>query len=257
MDSRLASQSGTGAVRAEPAPFADRPLAQHFEAPDQAGNLGGQPVASIAINRPAKFNRALWGLAAFLSVGVAIFSYRYLPRVGFLSPGVVQNLFARPWLDVHVAGAATALLLGPFQFLPKLRASHRKLHRWIGRTYVVGCLAGGVGGLIMALGTTAGPIASAGFGSLAVCWIFANIEAWRMAVNRRFDAHRAWMIRSFAMTFAAVTLRLYLPLGPLVHVSFVDAYRAISFLAWVPNLVVAELYLRGAFSRRLPAPAGA
>ena len=57
------------------------------------------------------------------------------------------------------------------------------------------------------------------------------------------------MIRSFALTFAAVTLRLYLPLVPLLGISFVDGYRAISFLAWVPNLIVAELYLRGAFSR--------
>ena len=207
-------------------------------------------MTAVELNRAPKLNRTLWGLAAFLSVGVALFSYRYLPRLGPLVPGVVQNLFARPWLDVHVAGAATALLLGPLQFLPRLRANHRKLHRWIGRTYVVGCLIGGAGGLIMAFGSTAGPIAGVGFGSLAVCWIIANIEAWRMAVNRRFDAHRAWMIRSFAMTFGAVTLRLYLPLIPLFHVSFLDGYRAISFLAWIPNLIVAELYIRGAFARR-------
>jgi uncharacterized membrane protein len=194
-------------------------------------------------------NRTGWGLAAFLSLGVALFSYRYLPRVGPMAPDILRNLFARPWLDVHVAGAATALLLGPFQFLPGLRARHRAVHRWMGRVYVVGCLGGGVAGFFMAFGSTAGPIATAGFGSLAVCWIIANIEAWRMALARRFDAHRAWMIRSFAMTFGAVTLRLYLPLIPLFHVSFVDGYRAISFLAWVPNLIVAELYLRGAFTR--------
>jgi uncharacterized membrane protein len=199
---------------------------------------------------PAKLNRPLWGLAAFLSIGVALFSYRYLPRVGPLGPDILKNLFARPWLDVHVAGAATALLLGPFQFLPRLRANHRALHRWIGRTYVIGCLSGGVGGLFMAFGTTAGPIASVGFGGLAVCWILANIEGWRMAVNRRFDAHRAWMIRSFALTFAAVTLRLYVPLALIFPIAFLDAYRAISFLCWAPNLIVAELYIRGAFARR-------
>lgn len=54
------------------------------------------------------------------------------------------------------------------------------------------------------------------------------------------------MIRSFALTFAAVTLRLYLPLHLLFQVSFDDAYRAISFLCWVPNLLIAELYLRKA-----------
>lgn len=190
------------------------------------------------------------GLGALLSVGVALFSYRYLPRIGPLVPAILGNLFARPWLDVHIAGAATALLLGPFQLMPKIRAGHRQLHRWMGRTYIVGCLVGGVGGFILAFGSTAGPIATAGFGSLALVWIFANVQGWRSAMARRFVAHRAWMIRSFALTFGAVTLRLYLPLFPLLGVSFIDGYRAVSFLSWAPNLLIAELYLRGALSSR-------
>jgi ABC-type spermidine/putrescine transport system permease subunit II len=63
-------------------------------------------------------------------------------------------------------------------------------------------------------------------------------------MQRDFAAHRRWMIRSFALTFAAVTLRLYLPLGFLLPVSFDDAYRVISFLCWVPNLLAAEWLLR-------------
>ncbi|WP_332766139.1 DUF2306 domain-containing protein [Phenylobacterium sp.] len=195
--------------------------------------------------------RTLWGLAAFLSLGVAIFSYRYLPRLGLMDPGILANLFARPWLDVHVAGAATALLLGPFQFLPGLREKHWRLHRWMGRTYVVSCIVGGIGGLVMAFGSTAGPVAGVGFGVLAVCWITANVQAWRMALARRFVEHRAWMIRSFAMTFGAVTLRLYLPLFPLIGVSPADGYVATAYISWIPNLIVAELYLRGAFTRRV------
>jgi Predicted membrane protein (DUF2306) len=178
-----------------------------------------------------RFNRGLWALAAVLSAAMAIVSYRYLPRVGPLAPNVVQNLFHRPWLDVHVAGAATALLVGPVQFLPRLRARRGSLHRWLGRLYVSGCLIGGVGGLVMAFGVTAGAIAGLGFGSLAVIWLITTAQAWRVAVARRFDAHRAWMIRSFALTFGAVTLRLYLPIFPLLGISFLDGYRAVSFLA--------------------------
>ncbi len=51
------------------------------------------------------------------------------------------------------------------------------------------------------------------------------------------------MIRSFALTLAAVTLRLYRPLSSLLPVAYDDAYRAISFLCWVPNLIAAELRL--------------
>ena len=63
-------------------------------------------------------------------------------------------------------------------------------------------------------------------------------------MRRDLVAHREWMIRSFALTFAAVTLRLYLPIAQLLPVELDDAYRAISFLCWAPNLVVAEAYLR-------------
>ena len=186
----------------------------------------------------------LWTVYALLSAAVAIFSYRYLPRIGPLAPDILANLFARPWLDVHVTGAATALLVGPFQFLPWVRRRFPALHRTLGRVYLVGCLTGGVGGLIMAFGSNKGPIAMAGFASLAVCWIVANIQGWRLAVARRFDEHRAWMLRSFAMTFAAVTLRIYIVALPMLGMAPLDAYRASAFLAWVPNLILVELWLR-------------
>jgi hypothetical protein len=196
-----------------------------------------------------KLNLGLWGVSAVLSAGVAIFSYRYLAAVGPRAPQILANLYAKPWLYVHIAGAATALLLGPLNFIAAVRRRAPKVHRWIGRLYIIGCLSGGLGGLVVAFGSFAGPIATAGFGSLGACWIVANTQGWLMARARRFADHRAWMIRSFAMTFGAVTLRLYLPMIPLFHVSFVEGYRAISFLAWVPNLIIAELYLRGAFAR--------
>jgi uncharacterized membrane protein len=186
----------------------------------------------------------MWLCAAALSAGIAIYSYRYLPGIGPRPTMILANLFARPWLAVHVAGAATALLVWPIQFVPRLRMRRPKLHTWVGRIYVVGCLIGGASGLIVAFGSTAGPIATAGFGTLSIVWIITNIQGWRFAVTRRFDRHRAWMIRSFALTFGAVTLRLYLPLFPLLGVSFLDGYRADSILSWVPNLIIAELYIR-------------
>lgn len=183
---------------------------------------------------------------ALLCVALALFSYRYLFQVGMIPPVIANNLFIKPWLMVHVAGAATALLIGPIQFFSKLRARFGALHRWIGRTYVASCLLGGAAGFVLALGASTGPISTLGFSSLAVLWIVTTSFAWRRAMQGRFIEHRAWMIRSFALTLAAVTLRLYLPLHLLFNVSFDDAYRAISFLCWVPNLLVAELYMRKA-----------
>ena len=161
----------------------------------------------------------------------------------------------KPWIFIHAGAASTALLLGPFQFIARLRAARPKVHRWMGRTYVVACLVGGVSGLFLAAGCTSGPIAQAGFGLLAVCWLSANVQAWRLALAGRYAEHRRWMVRSFAMTFAAVTLRIYLPIAPMMGYDFLLAYVAISWLAWVPNLIVAELYLNSAKLRRRPGPA--
>lgn len=186
----------------------------------------------------------MWSLCAFLCMALALFSYRYLFSVGAIPPVIAGNVFKNPWLAVHVAGAATALLVGPLQFLSGLRNRFRWLHRWTGSTYVVACLVGGVAGFVLALGASTGPISTIGFGSLAILWIATTSLAWRRAMQSQFSEHRAWMIRSFALTFAAVTLRLYLPISAFLPLHFEDAYRAISFLCWVPNLLLVELYIR-------------
>ena len=193
---------------------------------------------------PKILSRPAWMVMTLLSLVVALTAYRYPLNVGPLAPNVVANLFARLFLDLHVAGAATALLIAPFQVLPGLRARQPGLHRVMGRIYVAGCLAGGMGGLVLAFGSTAGPIATAGFGLLALAWLATTVQAWRMALARRVAEHRAWMIRSMALTLAAVTLRLYLPFAALGPIPFFDAYRAIAFLCWVPNLLLAEVWLK-------------
>src|SRR5258708_35055586 len=79
-----------------------------------------------------------------------------------------------------------------------------------------------------------------GFGLLAVLWLFATAMAYRYIRARDQVSHRRWMIRSYALTFAAVTLRIYLPLSQVAGIPFDAAYQTISWLCWVPNLIVAE-----------------
>ena len=191
-----------------------------------------------------------WALMAFLSAGIAFYSYRYLaPQVPLLPPDIAKNAMRHPWLVVHAGLAATALLIGPFQFLPRLRAARPKLHRWVGRIYVAGCLGAGAAGLPLAFGSDAGPIATTGFATLDVIWIGCTAQALRLAMTGRYAEHRCWMIRSFALTFAAVTLRLQLPIAPIMGYPFLSGYRIVSWTAWVPNLLIAEFYLRHGLAR--------
>lgn len=184
-----------------------------------------------------------WTLLALMCLGITGYASRYIINPPATPEQALGNPLGVPFLFVHVAGAVIALLVGSLQFLPGLRGRGRP-HRWIGRVYVLGCLVGGGAGLVLAPGSFAGPVATAGFGALAVLWIGFTLLGWRAAVQGRFVAHRLWMIRSWALTLAAVTLRIYLPMVEVFDAPFLPWYRAISFLCWVPNLMAAELWLR-------------
>ena len=64
------------------------------------------------------------------------------------------------------------------------------------------------------------------------------------------EAHREWMIRNYALTFAAVTLRLWLPFLMLIGFAFTTAYITVAWLCWVPNLIAVELYISSAKAKR-------
>jgi uncharacterized membrane protein len=202
------------------------------------------------VARSGRAGLGLW-IAAVLGVGVGLASYRYLlPGMPGAAPTIVANHFNRMGaLILHAGFAATALILGAVQFFPALRRRWPAWHRRAGTVYVACCLVGGSVALVLALGTTSGPVGSVGFGLLALSWLGATANAWRLARARDFVRHERWMTRSYALTFAAVSLRLYLPIAAIAHVDFMTGYRAISFLCWVPNIIVAEIIL----ARRRPA----
>ncbi|RYZ04857.1 MAG: DUF2306 domain-containing protein [Myxococcales bacterium] len=161
---------------------------------------------------------------------VALVSFRYLLGVGPVPPLIAMNELKQPWLVLHVMGAATALLVSPLQLLPRLREKAPSVHRWLGRVYVLACMVGGVAGALLAAGSAAGPVASVGFGMLSLLWLYVTTAGFLSALRGRLAEHRVWMIRSFSLTYAAVTLRIYLAILPALPIAFIQGYRAIAFL---------------------------
>lgn len=186
----------------------------------------------------------LWRLAVvLLSLEVSIVSLRYLTESDARVPFIVSNAFAKPFLILHVVGGITALLLGPLQFVGRLRLRAPALHRVSGRMYVGGCALGTPAALMLALGTKAGPVTGTGFAIPAVlCPLFTYL-GWRSAIEQRLREHRDWMVRSYALISTAITLRLMLPLSGMLGFEFMPAYHAISWLGWMTNLALAEAYL--------------
>src|SRR6266540_2236006 len=157
------------------------------------------------------------------------------------APFLQQRFMTMPLAaTLHLAGAAVALVVGPLQHNSRLRGRFLNMHRWTGRVYVLAVLFGGAAALRLATVAQGGLPAHVGFGLLAVLWLLATGQAYRYIRAGDQDSHRRWMTRSYALTFAAVTLRIYLPLSQVVGIPFEPAYQTISWLCWVPNLIVAE-----------------
>lgn len=116
--------------------------------------------------------------------------------------------------------------------------------------YVFAAVVGGVAGFTLALHSFGGLVTHFGFGLMAICWVVATLNAYRHIRRGDLIAHRAWMLRSYALTLAAVTLRIYLPLSQIAEIEFEAAYQVISWLCWVPNLLVVEWFVLA----RNPAP---
>jgi uncharacterized membrane protein len=192
-------------------------------------------------------------IAAFLSVSVALVSFRFLLQgLDAAFTGMEGHIAdRRTAFLIHIIASPVALAAGVLQFLPRLRAWRPALHRWTGRLYALAILCGGLAGLVMALDTAGGPVAGWGFGLLAILWMGATAQAVRLAMTGQIARHREWMIRSFALTFAAVTLRLEMPVFFIAGMDYAEASRWLAWMCWLPNLVVAEalLNLRSAQAR--------
>jgi uncharacterized membrane protein len=206
------------------------------------------PTSFVESRRQPWTSNLLWGVMLLFSAAVAVYGATYFLRI----PD--DRHFARyifP-LRLHIAGGMGALLAGPWQFSGKLRLRFLNLHRWLGRFYLLEVALGSVAGFAMALVSSEGLPTHLGFGILAVLWFCTGLQAYRMVRRGNIEAHRQWMIRNFALSFAAVTLRLYMPvmLG-ILHWPFPRTYITVSWLCWIPNLLIAEWMVR---RRRLPAP---
>ena len=196
--------------------------------------------------RLAPIYSAAWRAAiVLLTVQISIDStLRYITASQPAPDPILANAFATPFLVLHVVGAMIALIVGPLQFVRAIRTRWPAFHRMTGRIYVLGCAIGAPTGLVLALGTTAGPIAAIGFAIPAVLWPVFTWFGLRAAIDRRLDDHRDWMLRSYALIASGITLRLMLPAALMAGYEFFPAYRVISWLTWTTNLTLCEYFIR-------------
>lgn len=199
-----------------------------------------------------RFAFACMHVFAVLIAAYAILAYGFRPLGEFVGPEMRANFQAHQLgIYTHVFAATIALLLGPFQFIERLRRKRPRLHRISGRIYLgVGVGFGGLAGLYMASFAYGGPVAKLGFAGLASAWLYTGWQAYRAIRRGDVATHRRWIVRNFALTLAAVSLRILLPLSGISGIPFATAYPAVAWLCWIPNLLLAEWILAGQITPR-------
>ncbi|MFJ5769368.1 DUF2306 domain-containing protein [Psychrobacillus sp. NPDC093180] len=191
----------------------------------------------------------------FLAIGVAGYAIVQYFIIGVDHAGLVQmklmslsklSTFWYVMLFTHIAASVVALAIGPFTLSAKFREKNIIRHKRLGKLYMLGILFGGVSGLYLAFYATGGLAGKLGFGSLSVFWLVSAYQALSKVKANRVNDHQQWMIRNYSLTFAAVTLRIWLPLFMLLLglERFELSYAIIAWLSWVPNIVIAELYIQ-------------
>jgi hypothetical protein len=196
-------------------------------------------------------------LKLFLLVLLAFFSFLMLRIILLYIP--VQNdvaflqlkqsyIHITEWriaFFVHVFSSLLALLAGFTQFSKWLLKHKPRLHRAMGYSYVLNILiVTGPAGLLMSFYANGGVSSRIAFVILSVLWIAFTAIALYKAIKKDFKAHRIFMIRSYALTLSAITLRIWkVLLANYTDLPPVDRYRIIAWLGWVLNLLVAELII--------------
>ena len=160
------------------------------------------------------------------------------------SEALLSSIVYNTGFYTHISLGGLALLIGWIQFLPKLRERYRKLHRQTGHVYVIATSLSAVAAIYIAVYARGGIIATLGFMGLGLTWLYTTLRAYVTIKNKKVIQHQKMMTYSYAACFAAVTLRVYLPLLTLLLHDLTSAYLIVAWLCWLPNVLVAYLITR-------------
>ncbi len=176
---------------------------------------------------------------------------QYIPlnsNVAFLQikqTEISQIPFYYPIFYVHVYSAIFVLLAGFSQFSSALLKKYPATHCNIGKVYVfVVLFLSAPSGFFIGLFANGGFYSKISFVTLSILWFYFTLKGFTSIKNKNITKHRAFMFRSFALTFSAITLRFWkVILVYLFHPAPMDVYQIIAWLGWIPNLLIVEYYL--------------
>jgi hypothetical protein len=160
-------------------------------------------------------------------------------------------------LYLHIYSSLFVLLAGATQFSRTLMFKYSVFHRNIGKMYVIiVLLVSAPSGMIMSFFANGNILSRIGFIILTTLWWLTTYLAYSNIRKKKILVHSNFMIRSYALTFSAVTLRLYQFIikytYPELQIFYSkELYIVLSFMSWIPNLLLAEYLIRNGLSQKI------
>ncbi len=191
-----------------------------------------------------------WLVITFFAMVLFYVTAQYLsfrPDINFLlvKQDLIFDTVWRPTFYIHVISGMLVILIGPFQFLPNLRKRYLQVHKKLGKIYAYGILGfAAPTGLIMAFYAEGGMWSTLAFLVMSFLWFYTTIMAIITVKKKKIIEHKKWMYRSYALSFAAVTLRLLVPIMSLSN-NLSEEFIIVStaWLSWIINLIIIETYI--------------
>lgn len=198
-------------------------------------------------------------LIVIASISLSIQSLPYLAferNIDFLkTKDLIYHIDWWRWsFYIHVFSSPILLFAGLIQFIRPILKKLPGLHHLSGYIYiVVVLLISAPSGVVLGLYANGGYPSQISFTILGILWFGFTLIALLKIKSKDFESHANWMLRSFALALSAITLRFYLLLFDVFNANIgpTESYVLVSYLSWIPNLLLAELFIKFGFIRRL------
>ena len=185
-------------------------------------------------------------ILALLTAIMIPFAFHRAPMEGILGLKTTQLLQNNWYINsfyIHVYLGGMALATGWLGFLPKIRARYPLIHKISGRIYVLCFLITAITSIPAGLYAQGGWFSKTGFVSVALLSIITTSSGFMAIINKNVKSHRKWMAYSYACCFAAVSLRLWIPILYLIIQDRVLVYNFVAWFSWLPNLLFVRLFI--------------
>lgn len=156
-----------------------------------------------------------------------------------------------PLVYAHMLGGTCMLVFGSVNLYIGATSRGQRFHRRVGYGYLFGGGVASCAAISLALATVHGKVIKPfaynfvsvsdlgwALASLGTAWLLCATMAWRAARNRRFENHRAWMIRSYVLAWSFVLCRLIGKIPALAFLGELGNGAAIGWLSWMVPLAV-------------------